>query len=99
MHFAGAAKIFLTEDEAAVFWYRRSIEANRNFAFSHFFISAPLAQLGRLSEAAEAVRAGFALNPTFTIGRVRTNVFSDNPTYLAHRERLYDGLRKAGVPD
>jgi len=99
MHFAGAAKIFLAEDEAAVSWYRRSIEANRNFALSHFFISAPLAQLGRLDEAAEAVRAGMALNPTFTIGRVRSNVFSDNPTYLAHRERLYDGLRKAGVPE
>jgi hypothetical protein len=24
-------------------------------------------------------------------------VFSDDPTYLAQRERLYDGLRKAGV--
>ena len=99
MHFAGAANIFLAKDEAAISWYRRSIEANRNFALSHFFLSAPLAQLGRLDEAAEAVRAGMALNPTFTIGRVRSNAFSDNPTYLAHRERLYDGLRKAGVPE
>ena len=97
MHLAGAAKIFLSEDEAAVSWYRRSIEANRNFALSHFFISAPLAQLGRLSEAKEAVAAGLALNPTFTIRRVQANVFSDDPTYLAQRERLYDGLRKAGV--
>lgn len=99
MHLAGAAKIFLAEDEAAVSWYRRSIEANRNFALSHFFISAPLAQLGRLNEAAEAVAAGLALNPTFTIRRVQSNVFSDDPTYLAHRERLYDGLRKARVPE
>jgi TolB-like protein/class 3 adenylate cyclase len=99
MHFAGAAKIFLSEDEAAVSWYRRSIEANRNFALSHFFMSAPLAQLGRLNEATEAVAAGLALNPTFTIRRVQANVFSDDPTYLAQRERLYDGLRKAGVPE
>ncbi len=99
MHFAGAAKIFLGQDEAAVSWYRRSIEANRNFALSHFFISAPLAQLDRLEEAKEAVTAGLALNPTFTIRRVQGNVFSDDPTYLAQRERLYDGLRKAGVPE
>jgi TolB-like protein/class 3 adenylate cyclase len=99
MHFAGAAKIFLGEDEAAVSWYRRSIEANRNFALSHFFIAAPLAQLGKFKEAKEAVSAGLALNPTFTIRRVQGNVFSDDPTYLAQRERLYDGLRKAGVPE
>jgi TolB-like protein/class 3 adenylate cyclase len=99
MHLAGAAKIFLGEDEAAISWYRRSIEANRNFALSHFFIAAPLAQLGRLNEATEAVAAGLALNPTFSIRRVQSNVFSDDPTYLAHRERLYDGLRKAGVPE
>jgi TolB-like protein/class 3 adenylate cyclase len=99
MHLAGAAKIFLGEDEAAVSWYRRSIEANRNFALSHFFISAPLAQLGRLNEATEAVAVGLSLNPTFSIRRVQSNVFSDDPTYLAHRERLYDGLRKAGVPE
>jgi TolB-like protein len=99
MHLAGAAKIFLGEDEAAISWYRRSIEANRNFALSHFFVSAPLAQLGRLAEAKEAVASGLALNPTFTIRRVRANVFSDDPTYLAQRERLYDGLQKAGVPE
>jgi len=51
----------------------------------------------RVSEAKEAVAAGLALNPTFTIRRVQANVFSDDPTYLAQRERLYDGLRKAGV--
>lgn len=97
-HLAGAAKIFLCQDEEAIVWYRRSIEANRNFALAHFFIAAPLAQLGRVKEAQEAVAAGLALNPTFTIRRVQHNVFSDDPTYLAQRERLYDGLRKAGVP-
>jgi TolB-like protein/class 3 adenylate cyclase len=98
MHLAGAAKIFLGRDEEAIRWYRRSIEANRNFALAHFFISAPLAQLGRMKEAQESVAAGLSLNPGFTIKRAQHNVFSDDPTYLAQRERLYDGLRKAGVP-
>jgi hypothetical protein len=35
---------------------------------------------------------------TFTISRFRANVPSDNPTYLAGRERFYEGMRMAGVP-
>jgi hypothetical protein len=38
-------------------------------------------------------------NPTFTIARNRAGATSDNPTYLAQRERLLDGMRKAGVPE
>jgi hypothetical protein len=30
--------------------------------------------------------------------RFRAGASSNNPTYLAQRERLYDGMRKAGVP-
>ena len=52
-----------------------------------------------MSEAQAAVKAGLALNPTFTIRRFRASAFSDNPTYLAQRERIYDGMRKAGVPE
>ena len=52
-----------------------------------------------MSEAQAAVQAGLALNPTFTIRRFRAGAFSDNPTHLAQRERFYDGMRKAGVPE
>ena len=58
-----------------------------------------LAHLGRLDEARAAAQAGLALNPTFTIRRFRAGAPSDNPTYLAQRERIYDGMRKAGVPE
>ena len=55
--------------------------------------------LGRLKDAQSAVRAGLALNPTFTISGFRADAgaASDNPTYLAQLERVYDGLRVAGV--
>jgi hypothetical protein len=39
------------------------------------------------------------MNPTFTISRFRAGVGSDNATYLAQRERVYDGMRKAGIPE
>jgi hypothetical protein len=43
--------------------------------------------------------AGLAINPAYTISRFRAGLFSDNPTFLAQRERVYEGLRKAGVPE
>jgi hypothetical protein len=33
------------------------------------------------------------------IRRFRAGVSSDHPAYLAGRERMYDGMRKAGVPE
>jgi hypothetical protein len=52
-----------------------------------------------MSEAQAAAKAGLRLNPTFTLRRFRAGAFSDNPTYLAQRERAYQGMRKAGVPE
>ncbi|HKN29902.1 MAG TPA: adenylate/guanylate cyclase domain-containing protein [Roseiarcus sp.] len=95
----GFAKISLGADEEAVAWLRRSTDANRNFPLYHFFLAAALGQLGRLDEARSAVQAGLALNPTFTISRFRAGAPSDNPTFLAQRERIYEGMRKAGVPE
>jgi len=98
-HFAGAAKLHLGADEEAVTWFRRSIETNRNFPLVHFFLAAALAHLERLEEARPAVQAGLTLDPTFTVRRFRLGAEANNPTFLAQRERLYDGMRKAGVPE
>ncbi len=97
----GIAKNHLGSWEQAVAWFRRAIEANRNFPTAYFVLAAALAQLGRLDEARSAVKAGLALNPAFTISRVRAawTAMSDDPTYLAQREPFLEGLRKAGVPE
>jgi TolB-like protein/class 3 adenylate cyclase len=99
MMFLGSAKLFLGADAEAVVWLRRSIDAHRNMPFTHFNLAAALALLGRLDEAQAAARAGLALDPSFTLRRFRLNASSDNPTYLAGRERIYEGLRLAGVPE
>jgi tetratricopeptide (TPR) repeat protein len=99
MAVAGAAKLLLGRDEEAVAWLLRSIDANRNFPNAHVFLAAAQAHLGRMSEAQAAAKAGLALNPTFTLRRYRASAISDNPTYLAQRERFYDGMRRAGVPE
>ena len=90
---------FLGADAEAVVWLRRSIDANRNLPFAHFNLAALLAQLGQLDEARAAVQAGLALAPSFTLPRFRNGAISDNPTYLAGRERIYEGMRMAGVPE
>ena len=99
MNFAGFAKLQLGADEDAVARFRRSVELNRNHPRAHFWLAAALAHLGRLDEARSAVQAGLELNPTFTIARFRTSVPSDNPAFLAGRERIYEGMRLAGVPE
>jgi TolB-like protein len=97
--FVGIAKLWQGADAEAVAWLRRSIEANRNFPFTHFLLAAALAWLGALGEAHAAVQAGLAINPTFTLRRYRAGASSDNPTYLAGREHAYEGMRMAGVPE
>jgi len=64
-------------------------------------LGAALAQLGRLDEAHSAVKAGLALNPTFSISRTRAafTAMSDDPTYLAQLEPILEGVRKAGLPE
>jgi TolB-like protein len=99
MFTAGSAKLYLGRDEEAAAWLLRSIEANRNLPSSHFLLAAARALLGQLNEARAATKAGLALDPTFTIRRFRVGASSDNPTYLAQRERVIDGLRKVGLPE
>jgi TolB-like protein/class 3 adenylate cyclase len=99
MMFAGAAKLGRGDDAEAVAWLRRSIEANRNFPLAHFLLSTALALLGSQDEARAVAKAGLALEPGFTIRRYRAGALSDNPNYLAGRERSYEGMRMAGVPE
>ena len=99
MIFAGFAKLQLGADQEAVARFRRSVEINQNHPRAHIYLATALAHLGQLDEARSAAQAGLALDPTFTISRFRANVPSDNPTYLAGRERFYGGMRVAGVPE
>jgi TolB-like protein len=95
----GIAKAQVDAYEEAVVWLRRSIDANRNMPYTHFHLAAALALLGRMDEARAAAQAGLTLDPAFTIRRFQRQLSSDNPTYLAKRERVYEGMRLAGVPE
>ena len=99
MTFVGQAKLWQGADTEAVVWLRRGLEANRNFPIGHFMLAAGLALLGHQDEAQAAAKAGLALDPNFTIRRYRVGTPSKNPIYLAGRERFYQGMHMAGVPE
>ena len=98
---AGNAKLHLGSYEQAVAWFRRAIEANRNNPPAYLNLAAALAQLGRLDEARSAVRVGLPINPAYTVSgrRASWTAQSDDPTYLAQLEPIFEGMRKAGVPE
>jgi tetratricopeptide (TPR) repeat protein len=99
MMYAGVAKLWHGADAEAAAWFRQSIEANRNFPLSRFYLAVALAYLGELDEANAAARAGLELHPSFTISRYRASAACNHPAYLAGRERTYEGMRMAGVPE
>jgi tetratricopeptide (TPR) repeat protein len=96
---AGFAASLLGRDEEAASWFRRSIEANRNFALSHFIYGTTLANIGRIDEARSELAAGLALDPGFTIANFQSAVSSDNPVYLEQRARIIVDMRRAGIPE
>ena len=90
--------MYLGKEEEAIAWLRQSIETNRNYPISHFFLAAALARLGRLLEARSEARTGLTINPAFTISRFRASA-PPEPFAVDDWERYVDGLRKAGVPE
>jgi TolB-like protein/Tfp pilus assembly protein PilF len=99
MMFVGLAKLYSGADAEAVVWLGRSIEHDRNFPHPHFLLASALALLGRLDQAQAAMQTGRALSANFTIRRFRNNVSSNDPTYMAQRERIVERMRLAGVPE
>jgi len=95
----GIADLFLGRIESALDRLRTSVEMNPQLAMTHFFQAAAAALSGRAEEAKAAREAGLQLDPNFTVARFRNERRSQNATFLAQRERIYEGLRLAGVPE
>jgi len=95
----GMSKLQIAADAEAHRWFVRSIEASRNYPLAHFGLSAALALLGLLDQANAAAKEGLNLDPGFTVRRYSEGAWTDNPTYLAKRERVCQGMRLGGIPE
>ncbi|HEV2545759.1 MAG TPA: adenylate/guanylate cyclase domain-containing protein [Stellaceae bacterium] len=96
----GMADLALGRLSEAVDRLRKSVEINPHRWVAFLYLAAALVMLGRGSEAAEACATGRRLVPDMTINKFRTGALSSrHPVYVAHMERTFQAMRKAGLPE
>jgi adenylate cyclase len=97
----GEAYLMLGRDDEAVELLRRSVTADPKFALAYLYLSGGLAMSGHKVEAHDALTRYLSLprTRTKTIAEFKKQPASDNPTYMAMLDRVYEGLRKAGMPE
>jgi TolB-like protein/Flp pilus assembly protein TadD len=97
--YKGAAYLHLGDDEKAIEWMEKSKQLNPRAGLARLFLASALALAGRDADAGTEMREFLRLNPGFTLSRFKAREPSNNPTFLAQRQRVYEGARKAGLPD
>ncbi|HXD42834.1 MAG TPA: winged helix-turn-helix domain-containing protein [Ramlibacter sp.] len=97
--FTGMAHLLLGHDDQAVVWLSRGADGNPKNPYARVSLAGALGAAGRIDEARRQVSEIQRLRPDLTIARLRAAQASDHPTYLRQRERIYDGLRRAGMPE
>ena len=97
----GNAYFMLRQDDRALEWFQRALAVNPNNQLLSAFLAATLALTGHDAEGRATLARYLAApgNQAKTIAALKKQSNSDNPVYLAFRERWYDGLRKAGMPE
>jgi Flp pilus assembly protein TadD len=97
-----SAHIMLGQHDSAIAHLRQAVANNPDFPRPIANLAAMLALAGKTAEARETLRRYLALPGTRssrTIAQWRARAWADNPGYLALREKLYEGLRSAGMPE
>jgi tetratricopeptide (TPR) repeat protein len=108
LHFmcTGKAWVYfgLKQYDQAIDWARRAIAAGTSNPFPHATLAAALALTRHEAEAREALQHYLALPPSAqniaAVKAYNARFTPDaNPRVLDSQERLYEGLRKAGLPE
>ena len=95
----GWAEFMRGNDARAVDMLRKSLALNPGYSPALQFLTAAYAMQNLIKEAREALAAYLRTNPKAnTITLLRANAQSTHPVYMAQRERLYEGMRRAGLP-
>jgi tetratricopeptide (TPR) repeat protein len=96
-----SAHIMLGQLDSAIEYLRQAVANNPDFPRPIAQLAAMLSLTGKTAEAREALKRYLALPGTRsrTIAQMRALSWADNPGYLALREKLYEGLRCAGMPE
>ena len=93
----GMARYMLKEYSEALPPLREFASRAPNVSQGHIWLAANLAQSGRLDEARAEAAEALRIDPKFTIdGTARRLALNKRPEDAEH---LFDGLRKAGLPE
>jgi len=96
----GLVQFLLGDDVRAIEMLRKAIGLSPNYSLAHLCLAAAYGIQGRLDEARAALANYLRTGPSArTISEIQLLRPSKNPSYLAQCERLYEGLRKAGMPE
>lgn len=97
--FMGVALLHLGHASEAIDWLTKSAALDPGDRFTHLFLASALALSGRETEATAELAALLRLNPGLTLARFKAVEPSDTPAFLDQRARIYEGLRRAGLPE
>ena len=95
----GIASFMMDRLGEAILWLRRSAASNPALGINYLYLASAYSLDGRQQEACAALSEYRRLHPTMTISKLRASPYSNHPAYLAWRERVYEGMRKAGMPE
>ena len=103
-HAKGWAFFMKEQDDHAIEWLRRSAAAAPGAeSFTYLLLASAYALNGRQAEAQDELKRYLSLSRTksTTIAQLRKQQLSlaDNSTWVAYNERLFEGLRKAGMAE
>jgi len=92
----GLARYMLKQYSEALPQLRECTSRAPNLRSGRVWLAANLAQLGRLDEARAEAAEVLRIEPKYTIDGTERRLFLHKPE---HAEHLFDGLRKAGLPE
>jgi TolB-like protein/DNA-binding SARP family transcriptional activator len=99
----GQTLVLLGRDDDAIAALRAAIDANPAAVREYAVLAAALALSGRTDEARAALDQYSRVSPGMTVATFRNlspvPLSLTDPAYRQQRERLKEGLRKAGMPD
>ena len=97
----GTGLFTLSRYEEATEFFNRSIAVNPEYAFDYIRLAASLALSGHDAEVRETLRRYLALPLDIpkTIAQFKARQPYDTPYLRSYYDRLYEGLRKAGLPE
>jgi len=96
---AAVADLYLGRIDAALSRLRHSVGINPNCGSAQTVLAVTLWLAGSHAQAALVGAEARRIVPGFTIAKFRNGAMSDNPVYLAQRERFMVALRHLGIPE